>query len=379
MNHPPELQLRVSVRVLVDDDGLRALAEDWSRLHADARGASVFNSWLWQHQWWKTYGAPGALRLLAACEGEKTVGLLALYVHDASILGTHIRLLRPVGMGGDTHPDDLGPLLAPGYEESAATALAEAALQIPGTDVVAASDLHPVSGFDRALVEAGRRKALSSETGVSQRIAFLQLPSSWTALLTAMPASRRARLRSHRRKLERAHRVRFFVWDDAAAIDRAVDRLAHLHRARWRGASASFATTQYVEFHRAVIAACLPRGWLRLYCLEVEGSIAAMIYAYRFRGTVYFMQSGFDPAWARWHPGSVLLGHAIEHAIAEGNGLFDFLRGEHRYKSELASGMRETRFAVVYHDTLAARLYRLRSVRWPRWKRWLRELAAPTR
>jgi CelD/BcsL family acetyltransferase involved in cellulose biosynthesis len=61
----------------------------------------------------------------------------------------------------------------------------------------------------------------------------------------------------------------------------------------------------------------------------------------------------------------VLLGYALEHAIGEGNEVFDFLRGEHRYKDELATGRRETVFVQVFRRTPAALLYRARHVQLP--------------
>ena len=76
----------------------------------------------------------------------------------------------------------------------------------------------------------------------------------------------------------------------------------------------SFASPEYVGFHRAVMAACLARNRLRLYCLELGGQPAAMYYFYKFRDAVYLMQSGFDPDLSAVKPGQVLLGHIVEHA-----------------------------------------------------------------
>jgi CelD/BcsL family acetyltransferase involved in cellulose biosynthesis len=41
---------------------------------------------------------------------------------------------------------------------------------------------------------------------------------------------------------------------------------------------------------------------------------------------------GFDPRWSALSPGTLLLGHAIEQATAEGAAAFDFLRGAEAYK-----------------------------------------------
>ena len=119
------------------------------------------------------------------------------------------------------------------------------------------------------------------------------------------------------------------------------------------------------------------RGWLRLYCLELDGEIAAITYCYRFRNRIYLMQAGFDPALAKSNPGKVLLGHALEHAIGEGNAVFDFLKGEHRYKDQLATGYRNSRGVRVFRNTPGGIAYRLRRIWLPQWKARLFRRAAP--
>jgi CelD/BcsL family acetyltransferase involved in cellulose biosynthesis len=52
------------------------------------------------------------------------------------------------------------------------------------------------------------------------------------------------------------------------------------------------------------------------------------------------------------------MGFAIEHAIAEGNRVLDFLRGDHRYKNELATANRETTTLTAYRRTASALAYR---------------------
>jgi CelD/BcsL family acetyltransferase involved in cellulose biosynthesis len=94
--------------------------------------------------------------------------------------------------------------------------------------------------------------------------------------------------------------------------------------------------------------------------LELDGRIAAMFYFYHFRRRIYLMQSGFDPDFAALKPGQVLLGYVIEHAIGEGHEVLDFLRGDHRYKEELATGSRETRFSTAFRVNFGAAAYNLR-------------------
>jgi CelD/BcsL family acetyltransferase involved in cellulose biosynthesis len=372
------------VELLSSTDDLTRIAAQWNELHERASAASIFNSWIWQYQWWQVYGRAQPLRVLVARDenratGEKqTLGIVAFYVQTVKVLGVRVRLLRFVGTGADTHPDDLGPVLAAGAEEAAALALARTALRIADVDVVLATDIDPRSCFARALEQAATEVRLTRFTGESERIAFTGLPRSWSEFMQSLGSDRRSRIRSARKKTAE-HGARFYLWQDGAAIGTALEQLADLHRRRWQesGGSESFASAEYLAFHRRIMQAAFARGWLRLYCLDLDGRLAAMTYCYRFRNRVYLMQAGFDPALSRLNPGKVLLGHALEHAIVEGNEVFDYLRGEHRYKDQLATGHRQTLSVRVFHRTAAALAYGLRRIWLPLWKARLLRRPAP--
>jgi CelD/BcsL family acetyltransferase involved in cellulose biosynthesis len=377
---PPHAGGEIAVQFLTAPAAFAALAPEWNSLHEEAAAASVFNSWIWQYHWWQVYGGVQPLRVLVALERGAMVGILPVYIDTKSALGVRVRLLRFVGTGSDTGPDDLGPVLAPRREASAAAALANALLRVAQTDVYLFTDIDPDSVFVQALSDAAGAAGLTVMNGLAQRISFIRLPATWDAFLKALPSKRRSGIRSARAKLLAAHpEARFFVWDDPARLDYAIDCLAALHRKRWQaaGTSHSFATAQYMDFHRGLMHSLMRRGWLRLYCLEIGGALRAMTYCYRVRNRVFCMQAGFDPDFANVAPGAVLLGHAIEHAIGEGHEVFDFLRGEHMYKDQLANGTRETRYVTAFRPNARASAYRLRRIHLPAWKARLHGKPAP--
>jgi CelD/BcsL family acetyltransferase involved in cellulose biosynthesis len=377
---PPHAGGEIVVQFLTAPAEFAALAPEWNRLHEQAAAASVFNSWIWQYHWWQVYGGEQPLRVLVALERGAMIGILTVYIQTQSALGLPVRLLRFVGTGGDTGPDDLGPVLAPGREASAAAALANALLRVAQADVYLFTDIDPDSVFAEALSGAAAGAGLAVMSGPGQRISFIDLAASWDAFLKALPSKRRSGIRCARAKLLATHpQARFFVWDDPARLDDAIERLAALHRKRWQaaGSSHSFATGQYMDFHRGLMRSLMRRGWLRLYCLEIGGELRAINYCFRLRNRVFCMQAGFDPDFAGVAPGAVLLGHAIEHAIGEGNEVFDFLRGEHMYKNQLANGTRESRYVSAFRPNARAWAYRLRRIHLPAWKARLSDKPVP--
>jgi CelD/BcsL family acetyltransferase involved in cellulose biosynthesis len=362
----------ITVRVVESEAGLVSLADEWERLQASSAVTSVFESFEWQSAWWRTYGQGRPLRLLVASDEGAVVGILPLWVHTVEAMRVPVRLLRFVGSGGDTYPDDLGAILAPSREAEVARALADAVMKLRGWDVLLLTDMQSESAFPSAMRAAAGAKGAACLTGCSERIAFLELPATWDAWLATLHRDRRYRIKNIRKKLVAAHKdARFFVWSDPETLDQGVDRLVHLHRKRWsrvEGGSKSFETPEYVGFHRAVMKALLPKDRLRLYALEAGGEVIAMYYFYRFRDRVYLMQSGFDPDLAAVKPGQVLLGHVVEHAIGEKDTVLDFLRGDHRYKDELATGERETVYVTAFRSTPGAWAYRTRRLYLPKLK-----------
>ena len=357
----------VRVRVVQSGAEFASLADDWEGLQKDASSTSVFQSFDWQYLWWTTYGRGQPLRLFLATQGDRLVGVLPLYIQTVPTMRVPVRLLRPIGIGGDTSPDDLGPVLGAGCEERVAQALVTAVMQLPGWDVLQLSDMLPDGAFVSTLRAEIGRQGLPLLSGRSERIAFLDLPSTWEAWLERLHRDRRWRIRSLRKKLYAAHATRFLVWSDPDTLDAAIDRLVFLHNKRWNAAGEvhGFATPEYIGFHRSVMHTCLRRDRLRLYGLEVAGQIVAMYYFYQFRNRVYLMQSGFDPDFSKWKPGQVLLHHIVEHAIGEGRNGLDFLRGDHRYKDELATGERETVYVTAFRWSVGALAHGVRRIVMP--------------
>jgi CelD/BcsL family acetyltransferase involved in cellulose biosynthesis len=362
----------VQVRVIESDDDFASLKGDWERLHAEAQPTSIFAGWDWMHLFWKTYGRGKTLRLFVASADGKVVGLLPLCIDTQPMLKFPVRLLRLIGTGGDTFPDYLGPLLSKEREAEVARALAEAVVQSRGWDVLLLHDMDPSLAFYPAITEAARKAYMAPSSGRSERIAYMDLPATWDGWLQSLHRDKRYRIKNIRKKAQPA---KFFVWSDPATLDQGIDRLIWLHNKRWEqaGERHAFSTDHYKDFHRQLMHALFARDQLRLYCLELKGQIAAMYYFYKFRDAVYLMQSGFDPDFSDVKPGQVLLGHIIENAISEGTKILDFLRGDHRYKDELATGERETVYVTAYRPRPGSLVYVMRRMILPRIKAYVKQ------
>src|SRR5204862_1175401 len=85
-------------------------------------------------------------------------------------------------------------------------------------------------------------------------------------------------------------------------------------------------------------------------------------YGFAWGDTVYFYQSGRDPAWERHSVGLVLMGTMIQRAIERGYRRFDFLRGADPYKRQWTTTDRMTEQITIFRRGLGGRALRAHEV-----------------
>jgi CelD/BcsL family acetyltransferase involved in cellulose biosynthesis len=298
----------VRVEVVTDDCALGGLAPAWQALWRRS-GADPFRSAAWMLAWWRYFGT-GHPVVAVAREGGDTVGLLACYLLDEPAG----RRLLPMGAGITDYQDALGaggPALLAAVLETARQA---------GAAACDFTDLPPGAVLRTLPVPAGWRDRLD-ETDACP--------------VLGSPAVPPGRQRDRRQALHRAERLGGCAIEVAEAdtLGPALETLFRLHAARWRacGGTGVLADPRVLAFHRLAAPALLAEGALRLAVLRIAGTPAAACHALLAPGHIFFYLGGFDPAFSYESPGTILLGHLIEQALAEGRGVH-FLRGAEPYK-----------------------------------------------
>jgi CelD/BcsL family acetyltransferase involved in cellulose biosynthesis len=171
---------------------------------------------------------------------------------------------------------------------------------------------------------------------------------TWETYLSTMSRNLRGQVGRKLRALEREHEVRFRRTLDPVDLPADMERLFALHQQRWRTRGGSFLDDKRVRaFHTDFATASLERGWLRLWSLDLDGEAIAAWYGWHIGGKYLYYQAGFDPAWARYSPGLLLLAHTIRSAIEEGATEYDMLLGDEPYKSRFATSTQTTETIVV--------------------------------
>jgi CelD/BcsL family acetyltransferase involved in cellulose biosynthesis len=297
-----------------DVSELAEVADEWRRL-AESTGAGIFGTPEWAEAWWDAHGA-GRLAVRACRDEAGNLGaVLPLYVRRRA----GVTVVRFLGRGP---ADELGPVCVAADRDRTAAALLEAIGRLDA-DVLLAEQLPGDQGWPERL--AGESWRIESSP-------TLALPGAgWEAYLAGRSANLRQQIRRRTRALDQRGAAYRLAGEES--LERDLDTLFLLHRARWGSKQTDFEDT---PFHREIARRALARGWLRLWILELDEHPVAAWHGFRVGGVTSYYQAGRDPAFDRLAPGTVLLAHSIRSAIEEGAREYRFGRGAEPFKYRFA-------------------------------------------
>jgi CelD/BcsL family acetyltransferase involved in cellulose biosynthesis len=309
------------------------LADPWRKL-AEAR-SNPFITPEWMGAWLQSHPeeSPSAI---AWHRGGELRGVLPLVRARSGPLG----VLR---FAGARRADWVSPACRPGDEAEMAVACAELlGERRQGWQAIRFDRLEEGSAWPQALRELNGSALAVAPPRRRDALPYIEFDErGYEGYLADRSRNFRSQLGRRRRKLERDHGLAFRMTETAAELERDIETFFRLHDARWekRGGSSS-ADPATREHQRRFAAAALERGWLRLWTAEADGEPAASWYGWRIGERYCYALAGLDAAYERLALGTVLLGHTIEQAAAEGARVYDMMWGEEGYKSRFETGRR---------------------------------------
>ncbi|RDI60020.1 GNAT family N-acetyltransferase [Microvirga subterranea] len=308
--------------VIHDDDDLLRLEPAWWDLWRRTPSATPFQSPAWVLSWWRVFH-PGTLRAVAIHDRERLVALAPLYLEDGR---WGLRLL-PVGISLSDYLDAPVDPAHPGA--------AEAILETIQADIVWDSCSFEELAPGSALLSRFPIANVNDKTMRQSACPVLVLPDVVEHLGECVPARKLRKLRMARNRA--ARRKGFSISAvDPSGTRTFLDELFRLHGARWQqqGETGVLAEHCVRSFHEAAAPALARAGLARMLLMSLEGRIAGAYYGFSHRDKAFAYLGGFDPEFAFESPGTILMGQAIEAAIAEGCSELHFLRGREPYKYE---------------------------------------------
>lgn len=296
---------------------LSDIAPEWEQLWRADGQTTPFQHPGWLLPWWETFGS-GRLFSWAVRVDSRLVGLALTFLHPW-------QGWRQVTFIGNGVSDHLDILAHPGCRAEAVASLLEKYAEHRSCwDVCDLQDLSEHSSLLHTTVP----RDMAAE--VKPQYACTSVPLDGSPL----PHGLRRNLRRYRSQLEE-HGTVTLEQAGTTHSDEYIEALFALHRARWasKNDKGMLDGSAMETFHSRAAKNFWAAGLVRLYALRFNDKIVSIIYALRRGSTAYSYLGGFDPALARFSPGSILLEYAMQQLLLEGATEFDFLRGDEPYKA----------------------------------------------
>lgn len=320
----------MTVEVLRSVSELRDITEPWAAL-ADAADARFNMQPFWCVPWWKAVGK-GELYVAVVESGGQLAALAPLYrerhfgVDTLRFLGSHMLGVSEVLVAPDQDGagDELWDFLL--NRPRSIVDLWQLRLVGPGAAALRRTEGHP------------RRVLLGPASP------FVSLDGSWEDYWV----TRRLKFRRELERTERAAErqgvpVRIEMALDPDDVDKRLPDVAKVFAAAERARSRlPMFSDVFRPFTLEMAQLAAEQSRLALFVLYLGDTPAATLFT--LRGPITMGASGlrFDPDFAKFSPGMLLLRHIVEHAFASGCAVFDFGPRDVPYKREWATGAYDT-------------------------------------
>jgi CelD/BcsL family acetyltransferase involved in cellulose biosynthesis len=314
------------VELIDEEKPFRDLAPGWSDLHRAGDHPTPFMSWEWASSWWDFFGS-GRLHVVAFHRNGRLAGLAPLY-RSGGPWG--MSTLRQIGAG---QSDYLDFLIEPNAAEKGYGDLILAVMKSSDTDLILLEQVPP----NRLGILRNRGRLSGSYLQVKERghCYIAELPPRWEEYLAGLGSNERYNIGRRSRTLEKQHGVLFRRYDQPGSdLDQKMDDFFDLmvRRLTMRGRVLAADEAVSRDFHKSIAQRFAAKGWLNLGTLEKDGQMIAGLLSFEYGETLFYYHSGFDPDWAKYSVGMVLMAKCIEDGIGRGMRQFDFMRGRAAYK-----------------------------------------------
>ena len=322
----------IQVRQYSDFGELEKFEPFWNDLLQKSRDSDVFATWEWLSCYWKHFGKNQELRVLIAEENSNIMAIAPLMLSKYSFMS--LRKMTKLEFIGGPH-SAYNNIIWLGKEEQCLELFLKHLMEQRDWDWLDLTNVREETLSAKLLSESHAALSQKLENKVFTLCPYIELPNSIDAFMKMLGTKKRKDVRRLTRRFSEEYVVGLKTQKDFGSVEQATDLMFDLHQRRWnaKGELSAWATRQVSEFHRDLANAFDKRGWLALSFLTANEEPVAALYSFDYQGKRYYYQSGFDPRFARYGVGDLLIMRNIEVCIGKGLKEFDFMIGPERYKS----------------------------------------------
>ncbi|MGE3623452.1 MAG: GNAT family N-acetyltransferase [Bdellovibrionales bacterium] len=315
----------LACKIFTSESDVAALAGDWRALHARF-GRSAFSNYDVFAIWWRTVGRNYGRRSLHVVAGYidgKLAGVLPLTV----VRRQGMRVLQAAGYKGYNYCD----MVAENADHAAE--IWDAAASSRRYDFASIRDVYPDSLCYRALSFFARRRDMTE--ALFLRIEW-KTNEEWLGTLSSKT---NRELRRRNRRLGEKGVVTYHVYREGPIPSAVIDQMIR-HKIEWCRAhneGGLFVQPGVYDYFRELVEILAAQGRIVLSWLQCGDEAIAYNLCIDYHGVLHGYVLGYNPVWAGYSPGMLLVTRFIGWAIENGYQGLDLRQGGSEYKSRFTN------------------------------------------
>ena len=322
--------------ISVCHESFDSIWERWENILPLSATNTVFVTPGWQKAWWNNFGDDIQSLILSVNDGVELLGVAPLMSDGNGVvtflgdrdLSDYFDFVVPRDSGDKFYPAILEYLSGLEWES----------LDLPSLPSGSPTLEHIPNLAERM----GWKVSLEEEETTPKT----DLPDSWDEFLLGLRKKDRHELRRKLRRLDRESENRQYAAASGDSLEGSMREFFTLLRAS-REDKNEFLTPDRESFFLDIARELASRDQFRLYFLEVDGENVAACICFDYGDDFLLYNSGYEPGYSRLSVGLINKALSIQTAIEENRKVFNFLKGNERYKYNLGG-----RDEAVFHITV---------------------------
>ncbi len=273
--------------------------------------------------WWREFGSGNELCLLEIRKKSKLIGLAPLYLKGG----------KAFFLGDSNVFDYLDFIIASGWENDFFDILLKD-LQNRDINRMELGLVREDSSVFNNLINFARKNEHEVTLNEEDVLFEMDLPRSWEEYLSSLTSRHRHELRRKFRRFQDAGNNNFQMIGDPEKVSSAMDLFLKFFRES-RDDKKAFMTSRMERFFRSLVKTMAKAQLLKLGILELDEKPIASVICFDDNETLYLYNNSFNPKYRNLNLGFVSKALSVNHSINLGRKMFNFLKGDERYKYHL--------------------------------------------
>lgn len=316
--------------------------EDWDALVSISPTQTIFQTYHWYLSWWQAIADEQDLFLICVKDNGRLIGLAPLVI----VKKGRWRILKFMGTGHADYCDFLYDRNRTEILDSMVQFLAQQKDQWDA----AALDYIP----EESLSALNLSKGCASSSLFCRRYAQHHCPAlvfdENRENVQAVLNKKSLKRRSHHFEKKTGFQVRHLT--DATSINPYLDQFfeQHIQRRKLAGSSSLFLDEKNKTFYQKLVENMSSRGSIVFSAIESEGESIAFHFGFLFGERFIWYKPSFNPAYAKYSPGEVLIKELLTFALKQRCRELDFTIGDEAFKARFSNRVRKNNSYKIFQS-----------------------------